>query len=155
MINFALDALERRASRLLIVEGNAPMVVISPGWIMDVERGPDWLIVSVRSEHDNEWDTPPLAESIWHLVEQNFTYRLVLDLSNVSMLHTSLVGQLVYLQKRLSIHDGCLRICGLSDRNHDILRTCRLDGLMPHYRDRNEAVLGQATNPLALPNKPR
>ena len=40
------------------------------------------------------------------------------------------------------LHDGVLRICGLSERNHDILRTCRLDGLMPHYHDSNEAVLG-------------
>ena len=131
------------------------MVVISPGWIMDVERGPDWLIVTVRSEHDNEWDTPPLAETIWQLVEQSFTYRLVLDLGQVPMLHTAIVGQLVHLQKRLSVHDGCLRICGLSERNHDILRTCRLDGFMPHYRDRIDAVLGNSSDFGDRPNKPR
>jgi len=131
------------------------MVVIAPGWIMDVERGPDWLIVALRSEHDSEWDTPPLAETVWQLVEQNFTYRLVLDLSQVQMLHTAIVGQLVHLQKRLAMHDGCLRICGLSERNHDILRTCRLDGFMPHYRDRNEAVLGNSSDVGGLLNKPR
>lgn len=131
------------------------MVVISPGWIMDVQRGPDWLIVTVRSEHESEWDTPPLAETVWHLLEQHFTYRLVLDLSQVGMLHTAIVGQLVHLQKRLVMHDGVLRICGLSERNHDILRTCRLDGLMPHYHDSNEAVLGTTSGDSPWPNKPR
>lgn len=131
------------------------MVVISPGWLMEVERGPDWLIVSVRAEHDNEWDTPPLIDVVWQLVEQCFTYRLVLDLSEVPMLHTALVGQLVHLQKRLGLHGGCLRICGLSERNHDILRTCRLDGFMPRYADRNDAVLNRPAEPSASPGKPR
>lgn len=123
------------------------MVVILPGWNMDVERGPDWLIVTMHADHESEWANPPLAKSVWQLVEQYFTYRIVLDLGEVPMLHTALVGQLVHLQKRLCQHDGTLRICGLSERNHDILRTCRLDGLMPHFRDRTEAIRGEFTHP--------
>jgi hypothetical protein len=89
------------------------MVVISPGWDLDVERGPDWLIVGIRCGHENEWDSPPLAEGVWHLLEQSFTHRVVVDLSQVSMLHTWLIGQLVQLQRRIGVHEGVRRDAGL------------------------------------------
>lgn len=126
------------------------MVVVSAGWILDVERGPDWLIVTLHCDHENEWDCPPLAETIWSLLQQHFTYRVVLDMSQVPLLHSAIVGQLVYLQKRVCTHDGVLRVCGLSERNHDVLRSCRLDGFLPHYQDRNQAVTG-----MSAPSKPR
>jgi anti-anti-sigma regulatory factor len=127
------------------------MVVISRGWDLDVDRGPDWLIVGIRCGHDSEWDNPPLAESIWHLLDQSFTHRVVVDLSGVTMLHTWLIGQLVQLQKRVGAHEGVMRVCGLTDRNRDILRSCRLDGFFPNFHDRNEAVRGC----VEAPRRPR
>ncbi len=125
------------------------MVVLSPGWHLDVERGPDWLIVTVHTEVAEEWSCPPLAQSVWSLAEQNFTYRIVLDLSPLPMLHTAMIGQLVRLQKRVCTHDGVLRLCGLSEHNRMVLQCCRLDGYFPIYSDRTEAILGES------PRRPR
>lgn len=122
------------------------MNLIAPGWDLDVERGPDWLIVTPHGAAENEaeadWQCPPLAESVWKVAEQNFVYRIVLDLSRIALLHTAFVGQLVQLQKRICTHDGILRICGLSEHNAEVLHCCRLDGFLPTFADRNEAILG-------------
>lgn len=126
------------------------MVVLSPGWMLDVERGPDWLIVTLHTGDGSEWTCPPLAESIWELCVQSFTYRVVLDLASMAMLPTALIGQLVRLQKRICTHDGVLRLCGLSDHNREVLHSCRLDGYFPEFHDRGEAVMGTF-----VPAKPR
>jgi anti-anti-sigma factor len=125
----------------------AAVVVLSPGWTLEVERGPDWLIVTLFGVDESEWSSPPLAGGVWSLAEQNFTYRVVLDLSHVPFLHTALVGQLVNLQKRVCSHDGCLRLCGLSDHSREVLQCCRLDGFFPLFHDRNEAVMGSPAKP--------
>lgn len=120
------------------------MVVLSPGWQLDVERGPDWLIVTLHSDGAELSSCPPLAQNVWSLLEQHFTYRVVLDLSRLSLMTTALIGQLVRLQKRICTHDGTLRLCGLTDHNFMVLRTCRLDGYFPIYGDREEAILGDS-----------
>jgi anti-anti-sigma factor len=120
------------------------MVVLSPGWELDVERGPDWLIVTLHSDGAAEGSNPPLAQTVWSLLEQHFTYRVVLDLGQLSLMSTALIGQLVRLQKRICTHDGTLRLCGLSDHNLMVLRTCRLDGYFPIYCDREGAVMGDS-----------
>ncbi len=123
------------------------MATIAPGWRLEVERGPDWLIVTLDCDHEHEWDSPPLADGIWEILEQHFTYRVVLDLGRVQMLHTWLIGQLVRLHQRAAAHDGVVRVCGLSERNRDVLRSCRLDGYFPSYHDRAEALFGSTTTP--------
>jgi anti-anti-sigma factor len=126
------------------------MVVLSPGWTLEVERGPDWLIVTLFGVDETEWSSPPLASGVWSLVEQNFCRRVVLDLSHVPVLHSALIGQIINLQKRICSNDGCLRLCGLSEHNIEVLRCCRLDGYLPVFDDRNHAVMGSAS-----PVKPR
>lgn len=126
------------------------MLQMAPGWNLDVERGPDWLFVRLRCLSENIWDAPPLAETLWSLLEQHFTYRLVLECDEVQWLHTTLLGQLVLLHKRLAMHGGTLRLCGLTPANREVLRSCRLDSRLPTFADRAEAVLGAAS-----PLKPR
>jgi len=128
----------------------ADMILLSPGWTLGVDRGPDWLIVSVHADDGAAWVSPPLAAHVWALAEQHFTYRVVVDLTDLPMLPTSLIGELVRLQKRICMHDGVLRLCGLSEHNRDVLHSCRLDGYFPSFHDRNEAVMGQF-----VPAKPR
>jgi anti-anti-sigma factor len=125
------------------------MIEIAPGWSLEVERGPDWLCVTLDCLPDSQWENPPLADRLWSILQQNFTYRLVLDCSHLEVLHTWLIGQLVQLQKRISSVDGRLRLYGLSDRNQQVLTACRLDHCFPQYHDRAEAVAG------AIPAKPR
>ncbi len=117
------------------------MVQIAEGWELDVERGPDWLFVRPHFM-TRATDTPPLAEQVWALLEQNFTSRLVLELDQIPLLHSYLIGQLVWLHKRIHVTGGVLRICGLSSANQSVLRMCQLEARFPLYTNREDAVRG-------------
>jgi anti-anti-sigma factor len=125
------------------------MLQIAPGWSLDVERGPDWLLVKLHCDPEHLDDDPPLAERIWDLLTQHMTHRLVLECNEIDHLHSSLIGQLVLLHKRLTTQDGVMRLCGLSPENMMVLRACRLEDRFPAYESRDEAVLGHR------PAKPR
>jgi anti-anti-sigma factor len=113
---------------------------------LDVDRGPDWLLVRVRSLQADSACAPALADTLWSLAEQHFTYRLVLELDRIKVLNSHLIGQLIQLYKRIREHDGVLRLCGLSPYNRRVLRACALDDRFPAYENREEAVMG-GTNP--------
>lgn len=118
------------------------MVQIAEGWELDVERGPDWLFVRPHLVGSRATETPPLAEHIWSLLELNVTNRLVLELDQIRFLHSYLIGQLVWLHKRIHTQGGIMRISGLSAPNQEMLRISRLDSRFPQYPSREDAVLG-------------
>ena len=68
----------------------------------------------------------------------------------IDLLTPGLINQLASLQKRVHAHDGTLRICGLSDTNASLLDDCEWSSLLPHFSDRESAVMGQAR-----PRQPR
>ncbi len=110
---------------------------------LDVDRGPDWLFVHVQRPNSDRLDPIPMADAVWDVVEQHFTYRVVLELGDLPILHSHLIGQLILLGKRISNHGGVLRICGLSAHNQMALAACRLDSNLPNFANRTDAVLGQ------------
>ena len=119
-------------------------VSLARGWDLDIERGPDWLFVRPRRRSAIASQTPRLAEHVWFLLEQNFTYRLVLEMGDIDCLDSYLIGQLVWLQKQIQAHEGMIRICGLSSSNQEVLRACKLNGYFSPFRDREDAVMGQS-----------
>jgi anti-anti-sigma regulatory factor len=119
------------------------------GLSFDVDRGPDWIFVRVSPPEDTAVETPQLAAAVWALLEQNFVYRVVLELDRIQLLRSYMVGQLIMLAKRVHSHGGVLRICGLSDVNEEVLRCCQLAGQLPNYRDRGDAVM------CSRPSQPR
>ncbi len=125
------------------------MIDVESSWQFDVDRGPDWLFVKVRCTSDQFDDETPLAEHVWNLLQQHFTYRVVLELDQAPVLYSWLVGQLVLLHKRVHTHGGILRLCGVSDSNQSVLQACRLGDRFPQYANRQEAVYG------FRPGKPR
>jgi anti-anti-sigma regulatory factor len=126
------------------------MVQIAPGWSVDLDRGPDWLFVRVHPPVDDLTpDTPPLADAVWSLLEQHCLHRVVLEMDEMSRLYSPLIGQLMLLHKRIYNDGGLLRLCGLSSENQEVLHTTRLDGQLPNYADRGEAVMGHR------PSQPR
>jgi len=116
------------------------MVETQSGCELDVQRGPDWLLVRVRGL--DAANPPLLADEVWDLAQRHFVYRIVLELDQVDLLNSHLVGQLLRLYKRLQGHDGLLRLCGLSPRNRRVLCGCALEDRFPTYETRHEAVLG-------------
>ena len=119
------------------------MQTIAPGCELDVERGPDWLLVRIRHLDPTECDEPALADRLWQLLQQHFTYRLVLELDQVKVLNGRLVGELLELCRRIEKHEGVLRLCGLSPYSRQVLHACRLDERLPPYADREDAVMGR------------
>lgn len=125
------------------------MLQTVPAWDLDVERGPDWLLVKIKTPENDLSAAPSLADQLWSLMERHFIYRLVLEMDDVEVLQTYLIGQLVMLHKRIRDHDGVIRLCGLSPYNRKVLRSCRLDDRLQTYGNRVEAVLG------CLPHNPK
>jgi anti-anti-sigma regulatory factor len=117
------------------------MVEIAPGWVADVDRGPDWLFVKLRGPDVLAGEGASLAEALWSMLAEHFIYRLVLELDDVE-LRSQLLGQLVALHKRIHNQGGLMRLCGLSDINQQVLRAGRLETRFPNYRNREEAVHG-------------
>jgi anti-anti-sigma factor len=117
------------------------MVEIAPGWEFDVYRESDWLIVALMGPRPDAADTPLLAEGLWELIEQHGVRRLVLQLDQLPVLLTHLIGQLVMLHKRLCVQGGAMRLCGLSGHNQQVLRLSRLDDRFPPYGTREDALL--------------
>ena len=117
------------------------MTQVAGEWQLEVDRGPDWLFVRLHPPIDSDME-PDLAGAVWDLLEKHFTYRVVLEMHDVDQLSSHLIGQLILLQKRVHQHGGVLRLCGLCEHAIESLHLCRLDGGLPNYRDREEAVLG-------------
>ncbi len=126
------------------------MIQIAEGWELSVDRGPDWLFVRPHSVSGDTGSMPPLAEEIWALLEQHQIRRVVVELDEIPLLHSYLVGQLVWLHKRVVSQGGLMRISGVSSVNQDVLHTCRLDDRFPAYLNRGDAVMGYHP-----PNRPR
>ena len=59
-----------------------------------MDRGPNWLLVKVHSNQEGPLDDVPLAERVWHLMEEHFVYRLVLELDEVDVLDNLVIRQL-------------------------------------------------------------
>jgi anti-anti-sigma factor len=83
-----------------------------------------------------------LADYLWSLLERHFTYRLVLDLSEVQALDRKLLSELLRLQRRVRQHGGLMRVCGLSPECQRVLQRHGLDGRLPCYCGLEDAVMG-------------
>jgi anti-anti-sigma factor len=112
------------------------------GWELDIDQGAGWLFVKIRCPKQDLWDPPPLADGLWKLLQERVLDRLVLQLDEIEILSSRLLGQLILLYKRMSTRGGVLRLCGLSPGNREVLRLCRLDERFACYRNREEAVQG-------------
>ena len=110
------------------------MSAASAGCQFDVDRGPDWLMIKVRRFKEDPLASQQIGERLWRLLEQHFTYRLVLELDQAAVLTSELIAQLIHLQKRICEHGGTLRLCGLSPHNQRVLRTCALEEHLPVLR---------------------
>ncbi len=118
------------------------MLATVAGYELDVDRGPDWLWIKVRSVDTGSSPPVSLAKQVKELFERHFIYRVMLDLHGVPELSSQLIGELVQLDQQILKHDGVLRICGLSSEGRAMLEVCRLDDLCLAYETRDEAILG-------------
>ncbi len=118
------------------------MPSLTSSWRLNLDRGPNWLIVRLSPESGEGCDESKLAEQIAELLEQHFTDRIVLELDEVELLTSLLLGQLLKLHQRVDARGGLMRLCGVSPANRTVLHTSRLDRRLPAFTDRFEAVQG-------------
>ncbi|MGD9647110.1 MAG: STAS domain-containing protein [Pirellulales bacterium] len=118
------------------------MTQLATGWDYDLERGPQCLFVRLHNEGENADAEPPLAQQLWATLDEHMTYRLVLELDQVEVLRSYLIGQLLLLGRRLHARGGTLRLCGLSPHNREALAAVRLEDHLPTYENRYEAIVG-------------
>lgn len=114
-------------------------------WSLDVERGPDWLIVRIHPGSTDYQESMKIADQIWDHLKTHFTYRLVLDMREVEMLPSHLMGQLIILQKRVAQKGGAMRLCCLQLPCQESLLLARLDAVLPNHESREEAIFGLRT----------
>ena len=119
-------------------------VTSARGWDLEVEIGPNWLFVRPRPLEEIEPSgRAMLAEQVLALLDQTLIDRLVLELGEIDHLDGDLIEQLYWLQSRIHERDGILRICGLTGDNALRLRDHEFGAHLPHYRDREAAILGE------------
>jgi len=116
------------------------MAEVCADWDVAVERGPDWLFVRL---HPGSFEPERVGEKVWNLADRHFIYRIVLEMEDLDILPSWLIGQLVVLQKRLLQRGGAMRLCGLNEGCSQSLHFCRLDQALPTYDCREDAVKGR------------
>jgi hypothetical protein len=124
------------------------MVHVDDGLKLDVERGPNWLIVKMRSDEPID-EVPHLAEELWSISARHFIYRLVLELDELESLPDDLMDQLALLQERLEQCGGALRLCGLTSECEEALcSSCQFASALPNHATLVEAVMGSSEESL-------
>ena len=114
------------------------------GLELNVDRGPNWLFVKLRSKDEAKQSVPQIADKLWSISTRHFIYRLVLELEDLDEMPSGMMGQLVLLQSRLAQCGGALRICGLSQECEEAMQSCHLDSALPNHPSREAAVMGSS-----------
>ena len=117
---------ERVASRRapLASKGVASMIALETArhWSLEVERGPDCLLVKLGGRFHEDPHRIRLADQLWELLRQHFTYRLVVQLGDVDFLTSYVLRELITVAQRVCAQGGMMRLCSLSRRDAKVLR---------------------------------
>ncbi|MCA9248908.1 MAG: hypothetical protein KDA42_17395 [Planctomycetales bacterium] len=116
-------------------------------WHYKVERGPDWLFVKVVPPSQDQGDTPHIDTDILNLLRRHTAHRVVLELDEVAALPPQFLEELVALREQLEQDRGVMRLTGLSAPCLEQFRANQLEGRLPTFPTRQEAVFGKAAAP--------
>jgi anti-anti-sigma regulatory factor len=115
---------------------------VGTDWQLSVDESSEWLFFHLQRLGQGFTPEPPLAATVWKIVEERGRRRLVFELHEGTLLTSFLVGQLVLLHKRAVMAQGTFRLCGFSEQNHLTLRLMGLAERFPNFRSREDAVMG-------------
>lgn len=125
------------------------MPQLASGWSIEAKRGPQCLFVKLHRSGEQEAHSGELANQLWQLLRRHLTYGLVIELDEFEVLRSSVIGDLIILQKRIQQHGGLMRLCGLPEPAQQTLRAMQLESWLPQYQTREAALMGLP------PNQPR
>jgi anti-anti-sigma regulatory factor len=123
------------------------MLTTASGWIVDVERGPGWLFVTLGSPDPEDALAPDLADQLWSLAERHFIYRIVIRLDQVRTLDRTLLRELVRFYRRIRHHGGMMRLSSISSLHREMLGEHRLLDYIPAFDSVHDAVMGGGPKP--------
>ncbi len=103
---------------------------------IEVQRGPNWLLATVRPGADEGPDWSSVADRLRSLLDRHFTYRLMLDLGEIERFSSGLLNQLIVLDRWIQDRGGMMRICGLSSESAALFHVCGLDRVFSVYGGR-------------------
>ena len=138
---------EDQRDRVRWENGGDPMLVMAEGCDLDVDRGPGWMFIRLRSHEDDPLAFDGLADRIWELLEKHLTYRVVLEMDEIEVLPRALIAELMQLHQRLEEHEGIIRLTGLSYHGRQVLRDWHVNDRLPMYGNRVAAVMGAPGQP--------
>jgi hypothetical protein len=117
-------------------------VHVVDGLEMNVDRGPNWLFVKLRTKKSPRAAVPQIADKLWSISTRHFIYRLVVELDELEEIPPGWMDELVDLQQRLAECGGALRICGVSPDSDQSGTNGYLDCRLTNHATRAEAVMG-------------
>lgn len=112
-----------------------------PGWTIDTDFERDWLYLRITRVAPENGDDTELADALLAIAAQRSNHRLILEFADGHVLTSLVAGQLVVLHKRVHLKGGILRLCALSDFNHDVLRLMGVVDRFHIYPDRYTAAI--------------
>lgn len=127
------------------------MLQTVPRYQLDVDRGPNWLLVGVRRATIGRTDPEPFSSRVQSLLEQHLTNRLVVDLHRAGTVTQTLAKELAEIRDWLMVRGGVMRICGPSPHQKEILERHGFGDRFVAYQDLEEAVLGGQQPPAQSP----
>lgn len=116
------------------------MIALTAGWEIETERGPGCLIIRLKPGDESQ-APDDLADTIVRLMEEHFCYRVIIELDEVRLVDSRLLGQLVKLVRLVQNRDGLVRLCGLSPFNRQLVALSGLEKVLPAYGDRRHAIM--------------
>lgn len=126
--------------------------VAAEPWTFAVLDSPQCLalrLLPAAAEGSAANGTPPLADRVGQLLQENGLEQLVVEMDDLPTLDSSLLGDLVQLHRRLHAAGGWMRLSGLDARHQRTLRAANLEDRFPRFTRRSPASGEQR------PKKPR
>lgn len=126
------------------------MINTATRWDLEVDRGPDWLIVRLKGPISRVGEAASLEEVLWSLLEQHLSRRLVIEMDQIDALDDDVIEQLTALHDRLTDRGGVMRLCGVRSEHRLLLARHGVGGRLTVYGDCEHATLGGS-----IPHRPR
>jgi anti-sigma B factor antagonist len=106
---------------------------------LDEKKAGDVVIVTVKGDITAAKGDAALKDKVLSMIQQG-NKRLVLDLSGVSYMDSSGLGELVHVYATMKNKGGALKLVGLTKRIHDLLVITKLVTVFETYDTQASAI---------------
>jgi anti-anti-sigma factor len=131
---------ESPASPFLIPDFRLNDSRMSQDWFAVSSDGAVQVLSLAVPPHMDSADIDRLHELVLSAIGTRPASRWVIDLAAMSYMGSALLGLMVNVRQRVRQGGGKLVLCGMSDKLHQVFKTCSLERLFIIRNGRDEAV---------------